>query len=75
MQSVNWGKTHKASQGEGLKGPSPVVAAGSPVSKQAPSASSPTMIDVLLQRMDGVREGISALSRHFVDAWYVPLLI
>ena len=57
-----------ASQGAGLEGPSPIVAAGSPVSKQAPAASSPAMIDVLLQRMDGVREGISALSRHFFHA-------
>ena len=56
------------SQGVGLEGPSPVVAAGSPFSKRAPAASSPAMFDVLPQQIDGVREGISDLSRHFDDA-------
>ena len=55
-------------QGAGLEGPSPIVAAGSPVSKRALAASSPAIIDVLLHRMDRVREGITALSRHFDDA-------
>ena len=35
-------------------------AAGFPVSKQAPAASSPAMFDVLLQQIYGVRGGIAA---------------